>query len=194
MNVIYVLATQKYDSARRELGRRLLTSVSAALTGRIHAADNALVEGVFLGPVARLLSAFAALPSIKTLATHFLWGRPLPSPSQGGSMLNFVWTPQVASSALPASAPGQLDLDNFERHHFRVEFATPRSDVGSVVPTFAPWRREAGYRRGRLSAAICSLSFGRFSRQMSARLQMQDEPPRWKFPCGRDLSRDKMLN
>jgi hypothetical protein len=125
MNVIYVLATQKYDIPDANWVDNSLTSVSAALTGRVHAADTTPVEGVFLGVEGRLLSLFDGLALKRNLGNAFFVGPTLAIAFQGGSMLNFVWTPQVAGRALPASAPGPLDLDNFERHHFRVKFATP---------------------------------------------------------------------
>jgi hypothetical protein len=125
MNVIYALGTQKYDIPDANWVNNSLTSISAALTGRIYAAENALVEGVFLGAEARLLSSFAGLALNQNLGNAFFVGPTFAIAFQGGSMLNFVWTPQVAGRAFPASAPGPLDLDNFERHHFRVKFETP---------------------------------------------------------------------
>jgi hypothetical protein len=71
-----------------------------------------------------LLSSFAGLALNQNLGNAFFVGPTLAIAFQGGSMLNFVWTPQVAGRAFPASAPGPLDLDNFERHHFRVKFET----------------------------------------------------------------------
>ncbi|HET9415324.1 MAG TPA: hypothetical protein VFO74_14525 [Pseudolabrys sp.] len=124
MNVIYALGTQKYDIPGANWVNNSLTSISAALTGRIYAAENALVEGVFLGAEARLLSSFAGLALNQNLGNAFFVGPTFAIAFQGGSMLNFVWTPQVAGRAFPASAPGPLDLDNFDRHHFRVKFET----------------------------------------------------------------------
>ena len=77
-----------------------------------------------MGVEGRLLSLFDGLALKKNLGNAFFVGPTLAIAFQGGSMLNFVWTPQVAGRALPASAPGPLDLDNFERHHLRVKFAT----------------------------------------------------------------------
>jgi hypothetical protein len=125
MNLIYVLATQKYDIAGANWVDNSLTSVSVALTGRVHAAEKALVEGVFLGFEGRLLSLFAGLALNQNIGNAFFMGPTLAIAFQHGRMLNFVWTPQVAGRAHPASAPGPLDLDNFERHQFRVKFATP---------------------------------------------------------------------
>ena len=125
MNVVYVLATQKYGIADANWVNGSLTSVSAALTGRIHAAEKAPIEGVFLGVEGRLLSAFTGLFLNRNIGNAFFMGPTLAIAFQGERMLNFVWTPQVAGRAHPASAPGALDLDNFDRHQFRVKFETP---------------------------------------------------------------------
>jgi len=125
MNLIYVLGTQRYHIADANWVNGSATSVSGSLTAQIHAAEKALVEGVFLGAEARLLSAFSGLFLNQNLGNAFFVGPTLAIAFQGGRMLNFVWTPQVAGRAHPASAPGPLELDNFDRHHFRVKFATP---------------------------------------------------------------------
>jgi hypothetical protein len=124
-NLIYVLGTQKYDIPGANWVNNSLTSVSIALTSRVHAAEKAVVEGVFLGAEGRLLSLFAGLALNQNIGNAFFVGPTVAIAFQGGRMLNFVWTPQLAGRADPASAPGPLDLDNFERHHFRVKFATP---------------------------------------------------------------------
>jgi hypothetical protein len=125
MNVVYVLATQKYDIAGANWVNGSGTSVSLALTGRIHAAEKAPVEGLFVGVEGRLLSAFTGLFLNQNIGNAFFMGPTLAIAFQGERMLNFVWTPQVAGRAHPASAPGALDLDNFDRHQFRVKFETP---------------------------------------------------------------------
>jgi hypothetical protein len=125
MNVVYVLATQKYGIADANWVNGSGTVVSAALTGRIHTAEKALVEGVFLGVEGRLLSAFTGLFLNENIGNAFFMGPTLAIAFQGERILNFVWTPQVAGRAHPASVPGALDLDNFDRHHFRVKFETP---------------------------------------------------------------------
>lgn len=125
MNVIYALATQKYDIPGANWVDASATSVSAALTARIHAAEKAFVEGVFLGAEVRFLSAFTGLFLNQNVGNALFAGPNLAIAFQGGRMLNLVWTPQVSGRARPASAPGALDLDNLERHQFRVKFATP---------------------------------------------------------------------
>jgi hypothetical protein len=125
MNLIYALATQRYDIAGANWVNNSLTSLSVALTGQAYAAEKALIEGIFLGVEARLVSFFEGLALNRNLGNAFFVGPTLAIGFQGGRMLNFVWTPQVAGRANPASAPGPLDLDNFERHLFRVKFDTP---------------------------------------------------------------------
>jgi hypothetical protein len=125
MNLIYALATQKFDIPGANWVDGSLTSVSAALTARVHAAEKAFVEGVFVGGEVRFLSAFNGLFLNQNVGNAFFAGPTLALALRGGQMLNVVWTPQLAGRADPASAPGPLDLDNFERHHFRIKFATP---------------------------------------------------------------------
>jgi hypothetical protein len=125
MNLIYVAATQRYDIPGANWVEGSGTAVSLALTGRIYAAKKALVEGVFLGVEGHLLSAFTGLALNQNIGNAFYVGPTLAIAFQGDRMLNFTWTPQVAGRAHPASAPGPLDLDNFERHQFRVKFDTP---------------------------------------------------------------------
>jgi hypothetical protein len=43
----------------------------------------------------------------------------------GERIVSLAWSPQVAGKARPASAPGSLDLDTFERHEFRFKFGAP---------------------------------------------------------------------
>ncbi|MET0632792.1 MAG: hypothetical protein ABWY92_18195 [Xanthobacteraceae bacterium] len=125
MNLIYVLATQKYDIAGANWVNGSGIAVSGSLTAQIHAAEKAAVEGVFFGVEGRLLSAFSGLFLNQNIGNAFFAGPTLAIAFQGGRMLNFVWTPQFVGQAHPASAPGRLDLDNFDRHHFRVKFETP---------------------------------------------------------------------
>ena len=125
INLVYVLATQKFDIPGANWVNNSLTSVSGALTGRVHAAEKVLIEGIFLGVEGRLLSFFEGLALNRNLGNAFFVGPTLAIGFRGGQMLNFVWTPQVAGRADPASAPGPFNLDNFDRHLFRVKFDTP---------------------------------------------------------------------
>jgi hypothetical protein len=125
MNLIYVVATQRYDIPDANWVNGSGTAVSLALTARVYAAEKALVEGVFLGVEGHVLSAFTGLTLNQNIGNAFYVGPTLAIAFQGGRTLNFTWTPQVAGRAYPASAPGPFDLDNFERNQFRVKFDTP---------------------------------------------------------------------
>jgi hypothetical protein len=125
MNLFYVLATERFDIPGANWTNNSLTSFSVALTAQPYAAQKAPIEGVFLGVEARLVSLFEGLALNRNLGNAFFVGPTLAIGFRGDRMLNLVWTPQVAGRAHPASAPGALDLDNFERHLFRVKFDTP---------------------------------------------------------------------
>jgi hypothetical protein len=125
MNLIYVAATQKYGIPGADWVKNSGTFASLALTSRIYAAQKALVEGVFLGVQAHLLSLFDGLALNQNVGNAFYVGPTLAIAFQGERLLNFTWTPQVAGRAHPASAPGPFDLDNFEGHQFRVKFEVP---------------------------------------------------------------------
>ncbi len=125
VNLFYAPATQRYAIPGASWVNNSLTSFSLALTAQPYAAEKAPIEGVFLGVEARLVSLFDGLALNRNLGNAFLVGPTLAIGFRGDRMLNFVWTPQVAGRAHPASAPGALDLDNFERHLFRVKFDTP---------------------------------------------------------------------
>ncbi len=124
VNLNYALGVLKLDIPNAALSRSSSTNVSAALTARLYSAENRPVEGVFLGLEGRLLSSFDGLGLDRNTGNAFYLGPTLALAFAGGRMLNLVWTPQVSGRARPASAPGALDLDNGERHQFRIKFAT----------------------------------------------------------------------
>ena len=125
MNLNYALGTARYVIPNAPWVDASGTTVSLALTGQIFSAEKQVVEGVFLGLEGRYLSAFAGLFLDENVGNALFAGPNLAIAFQGGRMLNLAWTPQIAGAARPASAPGSLDLDNFQRHQFRVKFATP---------------------------------------------------------------------
>ncbi len=125
MNFNYALGTQKFDIPNAAWSDSSATNVSAALTAQIHSAEKQVVEGVFIGVEGRFRSSFQGLGLDHNVGNALFFGPTAAIAFDGGRMLNVVWTPQVAGRARPASAPGSLDLDNLERHEFRVKFATP---------------------------------------------------------------------
>jgi hypothetical protein len=125
MNLIYAIGTQKLGINEAPWVENSLTLVSGALTARVYTAEKALIEGVFLGVEGRFLSLFEGLFLNKNLGNAFFAGPTLAIAFRNDRTLNLVWTPQLAGRAHPASAPGPLDLDNFERHQFRIKFDTP---------------------------------------------------------------------
>jgi hypothetical protein len=125
MNLNYALGTAKYDVPNAAWADASSTNFSLALTAQIHAAEKALVEGVFLGAEGRLLSSFTGLALNQNVGNALFAGPNLAIAFQGGRMLNLAWTPQVAGRAHPPSVPGAFELDNYERHQFRVKFAMP---------------------------------------------------------------------
>ena len=82
------------------------------------------MQGVFVGAEARYLAGFSGLAFDTKVSDVLFAGPTLAIGFQNGSMLNLVWSPQVWGRAQPASVPGALDLDTFERHQFRIKFAT----------------------------------------------------------------------
>ncbi len=124
-NIVYGLGTERLDIPNAELQKASALGLLSALTWQPYRNDGATVEGVFLGVEARYIAGFAGLALDTKVAEALFAGPTLAIGFKGGSMLNLVWSPQVWGRAQPASAPGSLDLDTFERHQFRIKFATP---------------------------------------------------------------------
>jgi hypothetical protein len=124
-NLSYGLARSRLDLPGALWTDTSSTTVSAALTAQVYAQEKAAIEAIYLGVEGRFLSAFNGLTLNQNVGNGFFFGPTMAIAFAGGRMLNVVWVPQVAGRALPASAPGPLDLDNFERAQFRVKFATP---------------------------------------------------------------------
>lgn len=125
LNLNYALARSRFDTPGADWVDSSTTNVSAALTARLFAQDKATVEAIYLGLEGRFVSAYSGLTLNENVGNAFFMGPTLAVAFAGGRMLNLVWSPQLAGAAKPASAPGALDLDNFERHQFRVKFASP---------------------------------------------------------------------
>ena len=123
MNLNYALATHKIDIINAPWVDSSSTNISAALMTQVHSAEKQFIEGVFLGFEGRFRSSFAGLALDQNTGNAFSLGPNLAFAFEGGRMLNLAWTPQVAGRARPASASGSLDLDNYDRHEFRIKFA-----------------------------------------------------------------------
>lgn len=125
MNASYALSRSLIDLPGATWVDTSGTTLSAALTARVFLRENAPIEAVFIGAEARFQSAFTGLTLNQNVGNAFFAGPTMAIAFSGGRMLNLVWVPQLAGRAIPPSAPGALDLDNFERAQFRVKFATP---------------------------------------------------------------------
>lgn len=97
------------------------TNASGALTAQVYAREKAPVEGVFLGVEARFQSAFSGLTLNRNIGNGLFVGPTMAIAFSGGWMFNAAWTPQLAGGSIPSM--GNLDLDNFERHQFRLRFS-----------------------------------------------------------------------
>lgn len=87
------------------------TNISAALAYQVN-------ENLFMGAEARFLSAFdGAFLNRNTGNALFVGPNALIRFGERGALM-LAWTPQVAGASRPSN--GALDLENFERHQFRV--------------------------------------------------------------------------
>ena len=125
LNLNYGLGTQRFDIPNAIWERGSATNVSGALTAQLYAAEKQPIEGIFLGLEARYRSVFSGLALDRLIADSFNLGPTFAVLFPGERILTLAWSPQLAGKARPASAPGPLDLDNFERHEFRAKFGTP---------------------------------------------------------------------
>jgi hypothetical protein len=88
------------------------TNVSLALAYQV-------TENLFVGAEARLLSAFDGAFLNRNTGNALFVGPTALVRLNERVAINAVWTPQVAGASRPSN--GRLDLDNFERHQFRVK-------------------------------------------------------------------------
>ncbi len=73
-----------------------------------------------MGAEIRYLTALRALSLNRKTGEGLFLGPTLFWKIADNMAFNAVWTPQIAGKARDVSGP--LDLDNFERHQFRVSF------------------------------------------------------------------------
>ena len=124
MNTAYGFGRSRMRIAGADRLEASAVASSGALTYQAYRSETGSVQGVFFGADARYLAGFGGLTKDR-VGKAWLAGPTLAIAFKGGSMLNLVWTPQLSGRATPAAAVGALDLDNFERHQFRVKFAMP---------------------------------------------------------------------
>lgn len=125
VNIVYGFGTERLAIADAELIKASAVGVLSALAWQAYKSDTGLVQGVFVGAEARYISGYAGFMCEVRVSDVLFAGPTLAIGFNNGSMLNLGWSPQVWGRARPASAPGPLDLDAFERHQFRIKFATP---------------------------------------------------------------------
>jgi hypothetical protein len=125
LNLNYSLNAQRFNIPNATWERGSATNVSAALVAQLYAAEKQPIEGIFLGAEARHRSQFSGLTLERMTGHAFNLGPTFAVLFPGERILNLAWSPQLAGKAREPSAPGPLDLDNFERHEFRAKFATP---------------------------------------------------------------------
>ena len=125
LNLNYGLGTQRFDIPGANWVRASATNVSAALAAQVYAAEKSWIEGIFLGAEVRYRSVFDGLLLNRMTGDALNVGPTFAVTFPGERIISIAWSPQVAGKARPASAPGALDLDNFERHEFRFKFAAP---------------------------------------------------------------------
>ncbi|MDQ8726618.1 hypothetical protein [Bradyrhizobium sp. LHD-71] len=125
VNANYGFGTQRLKIPRAELQKGSAYGVATALTFQAWKDETAAVQAVFIGVEARYVQGFSGLTLNFRVGEALFAGPTLAIAFKGGSMLNLVWSPQLGGHAWPPSAPGPLDCDNFERHQFRIKFATP---------------------------------------------------------------------
>ena len=125
LNLNYGLNTQRFDIPGANWTRASATNVSAALALQAYAAEKLSIEGIFLGAEVRYRSLFNGLLLNRIIGDALNIGPTFAVTFPGERIINIAWSPQVAGKARPASAPGALDLDNFERYPFRLKFAAP---------------------------------------------------------------------
>jgi hypothetical protein len=124
-NFTYGLAAQKFDIPHAPWLHASIANASAALTAQIHSAEKQVVQSVFLGAEARYRSVFEGLALNRLAGNAFFIGPTLAVGFPNERIISLAWTPQVAGRSRIDPSPGPLDLAAYERHEFRLKFATP---------------------------------------------------------------------
>jgi hypothetical protein len=125
VNLNYSLGTQRYALPDAIWSRSSAGDVSAALIGQVYAAEKQFLESIYVGAEGRYRTSFDGLAFNRHVGGAVFFGPTLGIGFSGERFLSLVWLPQVTGRARPASAPGALELDNYERHEIRLKLATP---------------------------------------------------------------------
>jgi hypothetical protein len=116
INLNYAPATQKADADPTGAWiKSSSTNTSGALTYQVN-------ERVFVGAELRYLTAFEGATLDHTVGEALFGGPTMLVKLTDSTALNVVWTPQMWGRG--TTLDRQLDLDNFERHQFRLKLAT----------------------------------------------------------------------
>jgi hypothetical protein len=116
LNLNYAPAMQKAgNDPLGEWVRSSGTNVSGALAYQIN-------DRLFVGAELRFLAAFTGAALNRNVGIAWFAGPTVMVQITPATALNLVWTPQFAGHA--DGNDRRLDLDNFERHQFRVKLAT----------------------------------------------------------------------
>jgi hypothetical protein len=115
LNLTYAPGTQKLDSDPLGKWERFSdTSVSGALTYQVN-------DRLFVGGEIRHLAAFDGAALERKVGEALFVGPTMMVKLSEAAAFNVVWTPQVWGRA--AGSHGSLDLDNFQRHQFRIKLS-----------------------------------------------------------------------
>jgi hypothetical protein len=115
LNLTYAPGTQRVHGDPLAGWQRFSdTGASGALTYQVN-------DRLFLGGEIRHLAAFDGVALDRVAGEALFAGPTLMVKLSETAAFNAVWTPQVWGRA--AGSPSRLDLDNFERHQFRLKLA-----------------------------------------------------------------------
>jgi hypothetical protein len=116
VNLNYAPATQKADAdPTGEWVRSSSTNMSGALTYQIN-------DRLFAGTELRYVTAFEGATLDHKVGEALFGGPTMLVKLSDSTALNIVWTPQMWGRG--TTPDRHLDLDNFERHQFRLKLAT----------------------------------------------------------------------
>ena len=124
-NFTYGFTMQKFDIRNAPWLHASAASASAALAAQVHAAEQQVIQSVFVGAEGRYRLAFDGLALERLAGNALFLGPTLAIGFPNERMLSLSWTPQIAGRSQPGLTLGRLDLDAFERQEFRLKFATP---------------------------------------------------------------------